>query len=94
MISTNVAIPTIASEFSKLLSLSTKVATSPATPATSPLPSRAGPSSRRNSRTASSIAGSPKVSLVSATFTSWTVRLGATACGPVTTAPMPAMPLA
>ena len=83
MMSTMVAPPTIANALLNVLSLSTKLATSPATPAVSPEPSNAGPSCARTWRTASSSAGSSGVSASSATLMIWIDLSGATAGGPV-----------
>jgi len=83
MISTIVAAPTIAKALVNVFSLSTNVAASPATPAVNPLPASAGPRSVRNSRTASSRAGSSGVSASSPTVMSCIDLSGATAGGPV-----------
>ena len=83
MIKTMVAMPTTAKASLNVSSLSTKLATSPATPAVRPLPARSGPRAVRRSRTASSRPGSSGLSASRPTVTTCTDLSGATACGPV-----------
>jgi hypothetical protein len=64
--------------------LSTKLATSPATPAVRPVPANSVPRSVRICRTASNSAGSSGFSAWSPTLMIWIDLSGATAGGPVT----------
>jgi hypothetical protein len=84
MMRTTVAPPTSAKASLNVLSLSTNVATSPATPAVSCVPFNWDLSSVRIVRTASSSAGSSGVVASNPTLMSCIDLSGATNCGPVT----------